>query len=57
MSCYNKSLVYINIGIMFKVFAYDPRDLGSIPDWLKPKTFLKMVYDPSLLHFPFIRIL
>ena len=38
-----------DIGIMVRVFAYGPGDLGSIPDWVIPKT-LKMVLDASLLN-------
>ena len=46
------SIVYIlapDIGIMVKVFANGPGDLGSIPGRVIPKT-LKMVLDASLLN-------
>ena len=34
---------------MFRVFAYDPRDLGSIPGRVKPKT-QRIVLDATLLN-------
>ena len=37
-----------DIGMMVRVFAYGPGDLGSIPARVIPKT-LKMVLDVSLL--------
>ena len=44
-----KHLVPPNIGIMVRVFANGPGDLGSIPGRVISKT-LKMVFDPSLLN-------
>ena len=38
-----------DIGIMVRVFANDPGDLGSIPGQVRPKT-KKMVLDASLLN-------
>ena len=43
--CDNRS----DIGMMVRVFAYGPGDLGSIPGRVIPKT-LKMVLDVSLLN-------
>ena len=37
------------IGIMVRVFANGPEDLGSIPGWVIPKT-LKIVLDAILLY-------
>ena len=37
------------IGLVGRVFANGPGDLGSIPGWVIPKT-LKMVLDTSLLN-------
>ena len=37
------------IGLVGRVFASGPRDLGSIPGHIKPRT-LKMVLDTSLLN-------
>ena len=37
------------IGLVGRVFANDPEDLGSIPGWVIPKT-LKMVLNTSLLN-------
>ena len=37
------------IGLVGRVFPNDPRDLGSIPGRVIPKT-LKMVLDTSLLN-------
>ena len=37
------------IGLVGRVFANGPGDLGSIPDRVIPKT-LKMVFDTSLLN-------
>ena len=42
-------LVCILTGIMVRVFANGPRDLGSIPGWVIPKT-QKMLLDVSLLN-------
>ena len=39
----------LDIGIMVRVFANGPGDLGLIPDRVIPKT-LKMVLDASLLN-------
>ena len=39
----------LDIGIMVRVFANGPGDLGSIPDRLIPKT-QKMVLDATLLN-------
>ena len=39
----------LDIGIMVRVFANGPGNLGSIPDRVIPKTF-KMVLDASLLN-------
>ena len=39
----------IDIGIMVRFFANDPRDLGSIPGRVIPKA-KKMVLDASLLN-------
>ena len=36
------------LGLMSKVFANGPRDMGSIPGWVMPKT-RKMVLDTALL--------
>ena len=38
-----------DIGMMVRVFANGPRDLGSIPGRVIPKT-LKMVLDASLIN-------
>ena len=43
-----------DIGIMVRVFANGPGDLGSIPGRVIPKT-QKMVLDPSLLKLSIIR--
>ena len=43
------SSISLDIGIMVRVFAHGPGDLGSIPGWVLPKT-LKMVLDVSLLN-------
>ena len=37
------------IGLVGRVFAYDPGDWGSIPGRVIPKTF-KMVFDTYLLN-------
>ena len=42
-------LYYRLIGLLGRVFAYDPGDLGSIPGRVIPKT-LKMVLDTFLLN-------
>ncbi len=42
-------LEYQLIGLVGRVFADSPRDLGSIPGQVIPKT-LKMVLDTSLLN-------
>ena len=39
----------LDIGIMVRVFANSPGDLGSIPGRVIPKT-LKMILDASLLN-------
>ena len=39
----------LDIGMMVRVFANGPGDLGSIPGQVIPKTF-KMVFDDSLLN-------
>ena len=39
----------MHIGQMVRVFANEPRDLGSVPCRVIPKT-LKMVLDTSLLN-------
>ena len=44
-----KSCIYIYIGLVGRVFANGPGDLGSIPGRVIPKT-LKMVLDTSLLN-------
>ena len=44
-----KKLCYIFIGLVGRVFANGPGDLGSIPGCVIPKT-LKMVLDASLLN-------
>ena len=41
--------IYIYIGLVSRVFANGPGDLGSIPSRVIPKT-LKMVLDTSLLN-------
>ena len=41
--------MFIFIGLMGRVFANVPGDLGSIPGLVIPKTF-KMVLDTSLLN-------
>ena len=41
--------VFTSIGLVSRVFAYGPGDLGSIPGRVIPKTF-KMVLDISLLN-------
>ena len=41
--------IYRLIGLVGRVFANGPGDLGSIPDRVIPKT-LKMVLDTSLLN-------
>ena len=43
------SLFYVDIGLVGRVFANGPGDLGSIPGRVIPKT-LKMVLDISLLN-------
>ena len=48
----NKSLIDClipDIGIMVRVFANGPADLGSIPGWVIPKT-QKIVLDATLLN-------
>ena len=47
----NISMIYYNrlIGLVGRVFANGPGDLGSIPGRVIPKT-LKMVLDASLLN-------
>ena len=42
-------LCYQHIGLVGRMFANGPRDLGSIPGRVIPKT-LKMVLDISLLN-------
>ena len=42
-------IFYRLIGLVGRVFANGPADLGSIPDRVIPKT-LKMVLDTSLLN-------
>ena len=37
------------LGLVGRVFASGPQDMGSIPGWVIPKT-LKMVLDASLLN-------
>ena len=37
------------IGLMSRVFANSPRDKGSIPSWVMPKT-QKMLLDAALLN-------
>ena len=54
MDCHLKKIihlveVYRLIGLVGKVFANGPGDLGSIPGRVLPKT-LKMVLDTSLLN-------
>ena len=44
-----KVLYIPDIGMMVRVFAYGPGDLGSIPGRVIPKT-QKMVLDASLLN-------
>ena len=41
--------VCVDIGMIVRVFANGPGDLGSIPSWVIPKT-QKMVLDASLLN-------
>ena len=41
-------MIFLIIGPVGRVFTNDPRDLGSIPGRVTPKT-LKMVLDTSLL--------
>ena len=43
------NLTLPNIGMMVRMFANDPGDLGSIPGQVIPKT-QKMVIDTSLLN-------
>ena len=45
----NTTYLVPDIGIMVRVFANSPGDLGSIPSRVIPKT-LKMVLDASLLN-------
>ena len=45
----NNNNPLVNIGIMFRVFANGPGDLGSIRGRVIPKT-LRMVLDASLLN-------
>ena len=50
LSVYNIIIcVYWLIGLIGRVFANGPGDLGSIPGCVTPKTF-KMVLDTSLLY-------
>ena len=55
MYMYWKICIYVyvlkepDIGLAVRVFANGPRDLGSIPVWVIPKT-QKMVLDASLLN-------
>ena len=51
MEIYTHTYIYIHrlIGLVGRVFANDPEDLGSIPDRVIPKTF-KMVLETSLLN-------
>ena len=46
---YMHTHIYVYIGIMVRVFANGPGDLGSILGLVIPKT-LKMVLDTSLLN-------
>ena len=41
--------IWLLIGLVSRVFANGPRDVGSIPGRVIPKT-LKMVFDTSLLN-------
>ena len=43
------------IGIMVRVFANSPGDLGSIPGWVIPNT-LKMLLDASLLNIQHYKV-
>ena len=47
--CQQTTIVYRLIGLVGRVFANGPGDLGSIPGCVIPKT-LKMVLDTSLLN-------
>ena len=50
------SLTYIqDIGMMVRVFANGPEDLGSIPGRVIPKT-QKMVLDASLLNTQYYKV-
>ena len=44
-----KNFNYLTFGLVGRVFANGPGDLGSIPGRVIPKT-LKMVFDTSLLN-------
>ena len=48
-SCHSGKLEPLYIGMMVRVFANGPGDLGSIPGRVIPKT-QKMVLDASLLN-------
>ena len=47
--CLNKLLLLPDIGMMVRLFAYGPGDLGSIPGRVIPKT-QKIVLGASLLN-------